>query len=138
MINSLLIIVGIIFLAISVFQCIRIIRINPVQSLLWQWCLMLCLIIFFIFGYVGFYYLSFYYLDLQISTLLIKYILFFGSIFVISMLSISHKLIESLIKKTMELNQANDKSTEDTSILVQKKGDLENAQGLLKKKDTES
>jgi hypothetical protein len=138
MTSSFLIILGIVFLVISVFQCIRIIRINPVQSLLWQWCLMLCLIIFFLFGYVGFYYLSFYYIDLQISTLLIKYILFFGSIFVIVALSISYKLIESLIKRTMELNQASDKPTEDTSTLVQQKEDLKNAQGLLEKKDTES
>jgi hypothetical protein len=129
--SSFLIIVGIIFLVISVLQCIRIIRINPIQSLLWQWYLMLCLIIFFLLGYAGFYYLSFYYIDLQISTLLIKYILFFGSIFVIGVLSISYKLIELLTKKTMELSEMNSKLMENTKSLAQKKEEPEVTKTLL-------
>jgi hypothetical protein len=92
---------------------------------------MLCLIVFFLFGYVGFYYLSFYYIDLQISTLLIKYILFFGSIFVIGVLSISYKLIELLTKKTMELSEMNSKLTENTKSLSQKKEEPEVTKTLL-------
>lgn len=99
---------------------------------------MLGLIIFFLFGYAGFYYLSSYYIDLQISTLLIRFILFFGSIFVIGILSVSYKLIELLTKKTMELSQANSKLAEDSEIPTQDKEGLEKTQASLKEKNIES
>jgi hypothetical protein len=99
---------------------------------------MLALIIFFLFGYTGFYYLSSYYIDLQISTLLIRFILFFGSIFVIGILSVSYKLIELLTKKTMELSQANGKLAEDSETPTREEEGLEKTQTLLKEKDIES
>jgi diguanylate cyclase len=135
--NSLLVVAGIIFLAISVFQCVKLIKINAIQNLQWPWYLMLYLIIFFLFGYAAYYYTSLHYGNISISSLLISLILFFGSIFVVGILSISRSLIESLTKKTMETSQINNNLIDNTKMLSQKKEELEKTQTQLKEKNQE-
>lgn len=64
-------------------------------------------------------------------------ILFFGSIFVIGVLSISYGLIKLLTKKNAEINQINNEIIENTRALARKKEELEKTQTLLKEKNTE-
>jgi hypothetical protein len=75
--------------------------------------------------------------NIPINSLLINLILFFGSIFVIGVLSISYKLILLLTKKTIEISQINNDLTENTKTLAQKKEELEKTQTLLKEKNKE-
>jgi hypothetical protein len=86
---------------------------------------------------VACYYLDTYSKDIPINSLLISLILFFGSIFVIGVLSISYGLIKLLTKKNAEINQINNEIIENTRALARKKEELEKTQTLLKEKNTE-
>jgi hypothetical protein len=86
---------------------------------------------------MGFYYMGSNYKDIPISALLISLILFFGSIFVIGVLSISHELIKLLAKKNVEINQINNEILDNSRALARKKEELEKTQALLKEKNAE-
>src|SRR3989344_5257320 len=76
MINSILILLGIVLMVISVIQCIKLIQINSVKHLQWAWLMVLVLIVFFLIGYIAYYFLSTNSPNLPVSSLLICLILF--------------------------------------------------------------
>jgi predicted PurR-regulated permease PerM len=122
---------------ISVFQCIKLIKINTIEDLGTSWYFMLGLICFFLLGYIAFLFLQSNNSNIPISSLLICFILFFGAIFVIGVLSISYQLIKKLTQKTVELNKMNASLSENSNTLASKQEELIKMQGLLKQKNEE-
>ena len=137
MINSLLIIAGILLLVFAIIQCVKLIKINTIQYLQWSWYLMLCLIIFFLVGYISYYFLNIYSSNIPVSSLLISSILFFGAIFVIGVLSISYKLVKALTQKNTEMQKMNKALSEKSEKLIHKQEELDKTQKLLLEKNTE-
>ena len=137
MINAALIISGVVLMVISVIQCVRLIQINTVKKLQWAWYLALLLIVFFLVGYIAYFFLSTNSPNLPISSLLICLILFFGAIFVITILSISYGLFHALIERSKEIDQTNTTLMKNASELENKQKELEKAQLLLDEKNKE-
>jgi ABC-type lipoprotein release transport system permease subunit len=137
MINSLLIITGIILMVISVVQCIKLITLHALASLQWAWYVILGLIVFFLIGYIAYFFLNTSYSNIPVSSLLISLILFFGAIFVITILSISYGLISALTQRSLEIDQTNTTLTTNAKELEHKQNELKNAQELLRMKNKE-
>jgi hypothetical protein len=137
MINSILIIIGIVLMILSVFRCIKLIKINVVRKLQALLYLMLFLIIFFLFGYTAYLFLNANYPNIPVSSLLICLILFFGAIFVVGILSISYQLIKILTQKTEELNQMNKSLIENADTLKNRQEELAKTRKMLEQKNTE-
>lgn len=137
MINSVLIVTGILLQILSVVICIKLIKINTVKKLQWPWYLLLCLILFFLFGYIAYLFLNTNYGNIPVNSLLISLILFFGAIFVICVLSISYQLINTLLQQSAKLHETNKSLADNTQILTTKQSELEKIQLLLKEKNSE-
>jgi len=73
---------GIIILAISLFPCIKIIRLLPKETLRKQWNILFGLILLFIIGYIS-YVLQIWESEITFTNLIVSGILFGGSIFVL-------------------------------------------------------
>jgi cell shape-determining protein MreC len=121
----------------AVVECIKLIQINTIKKLEWQWYVMLCLIGFFLIGYVVYYFLYTNSSNLPISSFLVSLILFFGAIFVIGVLTISYQLIKTLIQNTDIINQTNKSLSENSENLLKQTKQLEEAHILLKDKNSE-
>jgi hypothetical protein len=137
MLNSILIITGIALMILSVFRCIKLIKVNVVKNLQGTLYLMLCLIIFFLLGYTSYLFLDTNYPDIPVSSLLICLILFFGAIFVVGILSISYQLIKILTQRTEELNQINKTLTGNTNTLKTRQEELVKTREMLEQRNSE-
>lgn len=122
---------------VSIGVCLKIIKINTIKKLQWQWYVMICFILFFLLAYIAYLFLSTDYQYISINSLLIVFILFFGSVFVIGVLLISYQLIESLTHVALDNIQSNMKLSENTHSLEEKQKELEQTKELLEKKNKE-
>jgi hypothetical protein len=74
---------------------------------------------------------------IPLNSLLISLILFFGSVFVIGVLTVSYQLVSVLIQKTKELSLSNKTISENSELLRNKQIDLEKMESILKEKNNE-
>jgi hypothetical protein len=137
MLNPILISFGIVIMVFAVIECIRLININIIEKLHWQWYIALTLIIFFLIGYIAYFFLLTTSGNAPISSMLVSFIFFFGAIFVITILTISYQLIKALTKKTTEISLKNITLEENSGHLVQQTKQLEETQQSLKDKNSE-
>jgi hypothetical protein len=137
MLNTVLIITGIVLMVIAVFECVRLIQLNTLVNLQWAWYLTLSLIVFFLLGYIAYFFLISSNGGLPISTMLISLILFFGAIFVITILSISYILIKALTMRSSQISETNKNLTKNTKDLENKTGELKKIQDMLREKNKE-
>lgn len=137
MLNTVLIVTGIVLMLIAVFECVRLIQLNTLVNLQWAWYLTLSLIVFFLVGYVAYFFLISSNSNLPISTMLISLILFFGAIFVITILSISYWLIKALTVHSSQISETNKNLTKNTKDLENRTNELKKIQDMLREKNKE-
>jgi diguanylate cyclase len=137
MLNSVLIVTGIILMVIAVVECAKLIQLNTIAGLQWAWYLILSLIVFFLVGYIAYFFLNSSYSNIPVSSMLISLILFFGAIFVITILSISYKLIKALTIHSSEIDKTNKSLTNNTKDLENRTGELKKIQDMLREKNKE-
>ena len=137
MINSILIVAGIVLMIIAVIECTKLIQINTIPNLQWAWYAALSLIVFFLVGYIAYFFLSSTVGNIPMSSILICLILFFGAIFVITILSISYQLIKALTLRSSAMDQTNKTLAQSTKDLENRQNELKKAQQLLNDKNKE-
>jgi predicted ferric reductase len=137
MINAVLVIAGIVIMIVSVVQCIRLINLNSIETLRGAWNFALGLIVFFLLAYIAYFFLETNYSSLPVSSLLISAILFFGAIFVITILSISYTLIKALTIHSSEIDRTNQNLSKNTKDLENKTNELKKIQDFLREKNKE-
>jgi type VI protein secretion system component VasK len=137
MLESILIISGIVLMVIAVIECILLIRLNTIVNLRWAWYVIISLVLFFLIGYIGYFILFTTNSDIQMGMTLISFILFFGAIFVITILTISYQLIKALTIRSSEITETNKNLTKNTKELEAKHSELEKIQNMLREKNKE-
>jgi len=137
MVNFILVAAGVILMIVALALCFRIISITTIKKLQWQWYAMASLIIFFLIAYVA--YLVLVNDSTRAITVLplVAFILFFGAVFVVGVLSISYRLILALTVIAKENVEANIQLTKNSESLRVKQKALEDAQHTLTKRNME-
>lgn len=137
MFDTVLIVFGIVLMLIAIFQCVRLIQLNTLVNLQWAWYLTLGLIVFFLLGYIAYFFLISNNGSIPISSMLISLILFFGAVFVITILSITYWLIKALTVRSSQISETNKNLTKNTKDLENRTNELKKIQDMLREKNKE-
>ena len=138
MVPKLLVCSGILFMGYAVYSGRKLLESIRDPTKKETWYVLFLLIILFLIGYVFFLYLLFTSINpTDASTQLVSAILFFGSLFVVIVLSVNYSLVGSLNENAQRLSESNEALTKNIDQLRQKDTSLVEAKEKLERKNEE-